>query len=53
LKRKRFIWSAVTNVVGCGRQRGISEVYPSHKEAGRLLRTVVVLKMWGIKYTTE
>lgn len=30
----------VTNVLGRGRQKGISEVYRSHKEAGSLLRKV-------------
>jgi len=29
-----------TNVVGRGRQKGIAEVYRSHKEAGSLLRKV-------------
>ena len=30
----------VSNVVGRGRQRGISEVYRSHREAGALLKKV-------------
>ncbi len=30
----------VSNVLGRGRQKGISEVYRSHKEAGSLLRKV-------------
>ncbi len=30
----------VTNVLGRGRQKGIAEVYRSHKEAGNLLRKV-------------
>ena len=30
----------VTNVMGRGRQKGIAEVYRSHKEAGNLLRKV-------------
>jgi len=30
----------VSNVVGRGRQRGIAEVYRSHKEAGSLLRKI-------------
>ena len=30
----------VTSVVGRGRQKGIAEVYRSHKEAGSLLRKV-------------
>ena len=30
----------VSNALGRGRQKGISEVYRSHKEAGRLLKKV-------------
>lgn len=30
----------VSNVLGRGRQKGISEVYRSHKEAGSLLRKI-------------
>lgn len=30
----------VTNVMGRGRQKGVAEVYRSHKEAGSLLRKV-------------
>ena len=30
----------VTNVMGRGRQKGIAEVYRSHKEAGTLLRKI-------------
>jgi nitrogen regulatory protein P-II 2 len=30
----------VSNVVGRGRQKGIAEVYRSHKEAGSLLRKI-------------
>ena len=30
----------VSNVVGRGRQKGVAEVYRSHKEAGSLLRKV-------------
>ena len=30
----------VSNVLGRGRQKGISEIYRSHKEAGSLLRKV-------------
>ena len=30
----------VSNVVGRGRQKGIAEIYRSHKEAGSLLRKV-------------
>lgn len=32
----------VTNVLGRGRQKGISEVYRSHKEAGSLLRKLKI-----------
>jgi nitrogen regulatory protein P-II 2 len=32
----------VSNVVGRGRQKGIAEVYRSHKEAGSLLKKVKV-----------
>jgi len=32
----------VTNVVGRGRQKGIAEVYRSHKEVGSLLRKVKI-----------
>jgi nitrogen regulatory protein P-II 2 len=32
----------VTQVMGRGRQKGISEIYRSHKEAGSLLRKVKV-----------
>ena len=30
----------VTNVIGRGRQKGIAEVYRSHKEAGSLLKKI-------------
>ena len=32
----------VTNVLGRGRQKGISEVYRSHKEAGSLLKKLKI-----------
>lgn len=32
----------VSNVLGRGRQKGISEVYRSHKEAGSLLRKIKI-----------
>ncbi len=32
----------VTSVMGRGRQKGVSEVYRSHKEAGSLLRKVKI-----------
>ena len=40
LTEKEIHLVTVTNVLGRGRQRGISEVYRSHKEAGSLLRKV-------------
>ena len=40
LTEKQIHLVTVTNVVGRGRQMGISEVYRSHKEAGSLLRKV-------------
>jgi len=38
LEEKEIHLVTVSNVVGRGRQRGIAEVYRSHKEAGSLLR---------------
>lgn len=38
LTEKEIHLVTVTNVVGRGRQKGISTVYRSHKEAGSLLR---------------
>ena len=40
LTRKEVHLVTVSNVIGRGRQRGIAEVYRSHKEAGSLLRKV-------------
>jgi len=40
LTEKEIHLVTVTNVVGRGRQKGIAEVYRSHKEAGSLLRKV-------------
>ena len=40
LERKEIHLVTVTNVMGRGRQKGISEVYRSHKETGSLLRKV-------------
>lgn len=40
LEEKEIHLVTVTNVVGRGRQKGIAEVYRSHKEAGSLLRKV-------------
>ncbi|MCE5277911.1 MAG: P-II family nitrogen regulator [Planctomycetaceae bacterium] len=38
LEEKEIHLVTVTSVVGRGRQKGIAEVYRSHKEAGGLLR---------------
>jgi nitrogen regulatory protein P-II 1 len=38
LEEKEIHLATVSNVVGRGRQKGIAEVYRSHKEAGSLLR---------------
>jgi nitrogen regulatory protein P-II 1 len=40
LTEKEIHLVTVTNVVGRGRQKGIAEIYRSHKEAGSLLRKV-------------
>ena len=40
LTEKEIHLVTVTNVAGRGRQKGIAEVYRSHKEAGSLLRKV-------------
>jgi nitrogen regulatory protein P-II 2 len=40
LEDKEIHLVTVSNVLGRGRQKGISEVYRSHKEAGSLLRKV-------------
>jgi nitrogen regulatory protein P-II 2 len=40
LEQKQIHLVTVTSVLGRGRQKGISEVYRSHKEAGSLLRKV-------------
>jgi nitrogen regulatory protein P-II 2 len=40
LEEKEIHLVTVTNVLGRGRQKGIAEVYRSHKEAGSLLRKV-------------
>ncbi|OGW77828.1 MAG: transcriptional regulator [Omnitrophica bacterium GWA2_52_8] len=40
LEQKEIHLVTVTNVLGRGRQKGLSEVYRSHKEAGCLLRKV-------------
>ncbi len=38
LKEKEIHLVTVTSVLGRGRQKGVAEVYRSHKEAGSLLR---------------
>ena len=40
LMEKEIHLVTVSNVLGRGRQKGIAEVYRSHKEAGSLLRKV-------------
>jgi nitrogen regulatory protein P-II 1 len=40
LEAKEIHLVTVTSVMGRGRQKGISEVYRSHKEAGSLLKKV-------------
>ena len=40
LSEKEIHLVTVSNVLGRGRQKGIAEVYRSHKEAGSLLRKV-------------
>lgn len=40
LEKKAVHLVTVSNVVGRGRQKGIAEVYRSHKEAGNLLKKV-------------
>ncbi len=40
LEEKEIHLVTVTSVLGRGRQKGISEVYRGHKEAGRLLKKV-------------
>ena len=40
LTEKEIHLVTVTNVMGRGRQKGVAEVYRSHKEAGSLLRKV-------------
>jgi len=40
LSEKEIHLVTVTNVMGRGRQKGISEIYRSHKEAGSLLKKI-------------
>lgn len=40
LEKREVHLVTVTSVLGRGRQRGVSQVYRSHKEAGSLLRKV-------------
>lgn len=42
LEEKEIHLVTVTNVLGRGRQKGISEVYRGHKEAGTLLKKVKI-----------
>ena len=40
LDEKEIYLKTVTNVLGCGRQKGVTEVYRGVKEAGTLLKKV-------------
>jgi nitrogen regulatory protein P-II 2 len=40
LDKKEVYLKTVTNVLGCGRQKGVTEVYRGVKEAGTLLKKV-------------
>jgi nitrogen regulatory protein P-II 2 len=40
LDEREIYLKTVTNVLGCGRQKGLSEVYRGVKEAGNLLKKV-------------
>ena len=40
LDKREIYLKTVSNVLGCGRQKGISEVYRGVKEAGNLLKKV-------------
>ncbi len=42
LEEKEIHLLTVSNVMGRGRQRGVSEIYRGHKEAGALLRKLKV-----------
>lgn len=40
LDEKEIYLKTVTNVLGCGRQKGVSEVYRGVREAGNLIKKV-------------
>ena len=40
LDKKEVYLKTVTNVLGCGRQKGVTEIYRGVKEAGTLLKKV-------------
>jgi nitrogen regulatory protein P-II 2 len=40
LDEKEIYLKTVSNVLGCGRQKGVSEVYRGVKEAGNLIKKV-------------
>jgi nitrogen regulatory protein P-II 1 len=40
LDEKEIYLKTVTNVLGCGRQKGISEVYRGVREAGNLIKKI-------------
>ncbi len=56
LEEKDIHLVTVSNVLGRGRQKGISEVYRSHKEAGSLLKKIkleIAVNDDFVKPTTE
>jgi nitrogen regulatory protein P-II 2 len=56
LTEKEIHLVTVSNVLGRGRQKGISEVYRSHKEAGSLLKKVkleIAVNEEYVKATTD
>ena len=40
LDEQKIFLKTVSNVLGCGRQKGVSEVYRGVREAGNLLKKV-------------
>ena len=56
LEEKEIHLVTVSQVMGRGRQKGVSEVYRSHKEAGSLLRKIkleIVVNQEFVKSTLE
>ena len=50
LTEKEIHLVTVTSVMGRGRQKGIAEVYRSHKEAGSLLRKIKLEVAVNVEY---